>query len=168
MGVATSKVAMGHGVRDCFERQRAAFRKNAPGYKQRIDALRRLDNALVKHKQDFVQAISDDFGGRAAQETIALELVPVLNEIRHAVHSLKGWMEPRHAAVPWPFWPARARVMYQPLGVVGILAAWNYPLFLSLAPVAGAIGAGDHVMLKPSELAPQTADLMRSVIAELY
>jgi len=168
MGLATSTAATGTALRDCFEAQRSAFRKHQPGYKDRVDALRRLDRALVQHKNDIVQSISDDFGGRAAEETVALELFPVLNEIRHAARNLKSWMEPRHAAVPMQFWPARARVMYQPLGVVGILAAWNYPLFLSLAPVAGALAAGNHVMLKPSELAPRTAELMRSIVAALY
>lgn len=168
MGLATSTVTTGKSLRECFEAQRSAFRKHPPGYKERIDALRQLDRALVKHKDDIVQSISEDFGGRAAEETVALELFPALNELRHAARNLKSWMEPRHAAVPWQFWPARARVMYQPLGVAGILAAWNYPLFLSLAPVAGALAAGNHVMLKPSELAPRTAELMRSIIAELF
>ncbi len=71
-------------------------------------------------------------------------------------------------AVPWQFWPARATVQYQPLGVAGILAAWNYPVFLSLGPMVGAIAAGNHVMLKPSELAPKTAELLHSLVAELY
>src|SRR6266550_6261409 len=156
MGLATSTLATGNRLRECFEAQRSAFRKHPPGYKDRVHALRQLDRALVKHKDEIVQSISDDFGGRAVEETVALELFPVLNEIRHAVRNLKIWMEPRHADVPWQFWPARARVMYQPLGVTGILAAWNYPLFLSLAPLAGALAAGNHVMLKPSELAPRT------------
>jgi coniferyl-aldehyde dehydrogenase len=116
----------------------------------------------------MVKAISDDFGGRAHEETLLLELFPLLNEIRHAVRNLKSWMEPRHADVPWQFWPARSRVVYQPVGVVGILSAWNYPLFLSLGPMVGALAAGDHVMLKPSELAPRTAELIASIIAGLY
>lgn len=131
-------------------------------------ALRALERALVNRKDEIVRAISDDFSGRAAEETIALELVPTLNEIRHAIRNLKTWMEPRYAGVSWQFWPARARVVYQPRGVIGILSAWNYPLFLSLGPVAGAVAAGNHVMLKPSELAPRTAELLRSIIAELY
>lgn len=151
-----------------FEAQRAAFRLNAHGSKERVAALRALEQALLKHQDAIVCAISDDFGGRPAAETIALELVPTLGEIRHALKHLKRWMEPRPVDVGWQFWPGRARVEYQPLGVVGILAAWNYPLFLSLAPAVGALAAGNHVMLKPSELAPRTAELIRSIIAELY
>ena len=164
--MATARTAL--GLRDCFEAQRAAFRKESPTYKQRVDALRQLELGLLSRKEAFIESISEDFGGRAAEETLALELVPALNEIRHAVRHLKRWMEPRHANVPWQFWPARARVVYQPLGVVGILSAWNYPLFLTVSPLAGALAAGNHAMVKPSELAPRTSELMRTMIAELY
>ncbi|HLJ47321.1 MAG TPA: coniferyl aldehyde dehydrogenase [Bryobacteraceae bacterium] len=158
----------GAELRRRFDAQREAFRLRAPGYRERVDALRRLEKALLARKADIIQAIDEDFGGRAAEETVALELFPVLNEIRYAIQRLKHWMAPRHASVGWQFWPARARVVYQPRGVVGILSAWNYPLFLSLAPLAGALAAGNHVMLKPSELAPRKAELIRSMIAELY
>ncbi len=155
-------------LQHCFEGQRAAFRGKMPGYGERREALRSLENALLKHKSQIVSAISDDFGGRAAEETLALELFPTLAEIRYAISHLKRWMEPRRAPVSWQFWPARAEVLYQPLGVVGILSAWNYPLFLSYAPLANALAAGNHVMLKPSEFAPRTGELLRSIAAELF
>jgi len=139
-----------------------------PGYAERREALRSLEQALLKHKDEIVAAISDDFGGRAAEETLALELFPTLAEIRHAISHLQGWMKPRRAPVAWQFWPARAKVLHQPLGVVGILSAWNYPLFLSYAPLANALAAGNHVMLKPSEFAPRTAELLRSMAAGLF
>ena len=77
-------------------------------------------------------------------------------------------MRPRPAAAGWQFLPGRARVVYQPLGVVGIIGAWNYPLLLSLSPLVSALAAGNHVMLKPSELAPRTADLMARLISDLF
>jgi coniferyl-aldehyde dehydrogenase len=160
---------MNHALlQQIFEAQRSAFRRKMPGYAGRCDALRALEQALLKKKDAIVAAISDDFGGRAAEETLALELVPTLAEIRHAIAHLKSWIAPRRVPVSWQFWPARARVLYQPLGVVGVLSAWNYPLFLSLVPLANALAAGNHVMLKPSEFAPRTAELMRSMAAELY
>jgi coniferyl-aldehyde dehydrogenase len=168
MEVASSEIAAAPRLLASFEAQRAAFGKNPPAYRDRVRALRELERALLKHKDEIVQAISDDFGGRAAEETLLLELFPLLNEIRHAARSLKSWMEPRGADVPWQFWPARSQVVYQPLGVVGILSAWNYPLFLSVGPMVGALAAGDHVMLKPSELAPRTADLLARLISGLY
>jgi len=155
-------------LQQCHDAQRTAFRRKIPGYRERHDALRALEQALLNSKDRFISAISDDFGGRAAEETLALELFPTLAEIRHAIAHLKRWMAPRRVSVSWQFWPARAKVLYQPLGVVGVLSAWNYPLFLSLVPLANALAAGNHVMLKPSEYAPRTAELMASIAAELY
>jgi coniferyl-aldehyde dehydrogenase len=151
-----------------FETQRGAFRNSPPDYRKRLQALRDLENGILRYKDRFVSAISDDFSGRAAEETIALELFPVVNEVRHARRHLRGWMKERRAIVPWQFWPARARVRYQPLGVAGILAAWNYPVFLSLGPLVGALAAGNHAMLKPSELAPKTAETLGSLLTEIY
>ncbi len=152
----------------CFDAQRAAFRRNVPDYAARLNALRALERALMKQQDAIAHAISEDFGGRAAEETIALELVPTLGEIRYAIANLRRWMQPRRVPVSWQFWPGRAEVLYQPLGVVGILSAWNYPLFLSFGPLAGALAAGNHVMLKPSELAPRTAETLRTIATEIF
>ncbi len=119
-------------------------------------------------REEFVRAISEDFGGRARQETLLLEVFPLVDTIRHAVRHLPQWMRPRPAAAGWQFLPGRARVVYQPLGVVGIIGAWNYPLLLSLSPLVSALAAGNHVTLKPSELAPRTADLIARLISELF
>jgi coniferyl-aldehyde dehydrogenase len=112
--------------------------------------------------------VSADFGGRAAEETLALELFPLLNEIRQARRHLKRWMKPRRAHAQWQFWPGRGRILYQPLGVVGILSTWNYPIFLSLAPLVGVLAAGNHALLKPSELAPRTAALIARILSDIY
>jgi coniferyl-aldehyde dehydrogenase len=155
-------------LRARFDAQRAAFRKRSPGFGERQDALRRLEQSLLKHKSDIIAAISQDFGGRAAEETLTLELFPVLNEIRHALRHLRSWMEPCRAPVSWQFWPGRAKVIFRPLGVAGIIAPWNYPVFLSFGPLVGALAAGNHVMLKPSEFAPATSQLTQSLMAELF
>jgi len=148
--------------------QRQAFTEWPPGYSERLNALRRLDDALGARTVDLVAAVSADFGGRAAEETRALEILPVRNEIRYACRHLRSWMAPRRAPVQWQAWPAAARVIYQPRGVVGILAPWNYPYFLTLTPLVGALAAGNHVILKPSELAPASAALMQSIVADLF
>ena len=155
-------------MRDLLDAQRIAFAGRPPEYAERLDALRRLERALLQRQDDIAAAVSSDFGGRPAEETHALELFPLLLEIRHACRHLKRWMAPRRAPVPWPFWPAKAAFVHQPLGVVGILSTWNYPVFLSLAPLTGALAAGNHVLLKPSELAPATAVLLQDMLSELY
>lgn len=155
-------------ARPGFDAQRAAFHPDGHSYRDRMDALRRLARALLDYQEQMVRAISEDFKGRAAEETLALELVPTLGEIRDARRHLKRWMEPRDVAVDWQFWPGRARVEMQPKGVVGILGAWNYPLFLTIGPAVGAIAAGNHVMIKPSELAPRTGALIEEMIAKTF
>jgi len=156
------------GLRQRLDAQRSAFINSPPRYAERLDALRALERAIVRRRHDIAAAIAEDFGGRAIEETFALELYPLLNEIRHSCRNLKRWMSPRRAPVRWTFWPAKARVVYEPLGVVGILSPWNYPVFLSLAPLAGVLAAGNHALVKPSELAPATAELMAAMLADLY
>jgi coniferyl-aldehyde dehydrogenase len=148
--------------------QRTAFAHQPPDRLRRIRALRALQKALRARREEFVAAISEDFGGRARQETLLLEVFPLVDTIGHAIRHLPQWMRPRPAAAGWQFMPGRARVVYQPLGVVGVIGAWNYPLLLSLSPVVSALAAGNHAMLKPSELAPRTADLLSRLVSDLF
>lgn len=148
--------------------QRAAFAHRPPDVPKRLRALRLLLKAVRDRREEFAKAISEDFGGRAREETLLLEVFPLVDTIRHAIRHLPRWMRPRTAATGWQFLPGRARVIYQPLGVVGIIGAWNYPLLLSFSPLVSALAAGNHVMLKPSELAPHTAWLLRRCAADLF
>jgi coniferyl-aldehyde dehydrogenase len=155
-------------LRDLFDTQHAAFAARPPGLARRQDALRALDAAIARRERDIVDAVAEDFGGRAAEETLALELLPLRNELRHARRHVERWTAPRRVSVQWQFLPARACVVHQPVGVVGVLSAWNCPFFLGLAPLAGILAAGNHVLIKPSELAPASAAVMRSIIEETF
>src|SRR6202167_4652024 len=119
--------------------QRTAFAHQPPDASRRIRALRALLKAVRARREEFVEAISEDFGGRARQETLLLEIFPLVDNIRHAIRQLPQWMRPRPAAAGWQFLPGRARVVYQPLGVVGGIGAWEYSLLLSPSPVGGAV-----------------------------
>ena len=156
------------GLAALLATQRAAFARGAPDYDRRIAALDALRDGVRAHQQALVDAVSEDFGGRAAEETLLLELFPLLEEIRNARRRLRGWMRPRAVRPAWFLLPGRARVMWQPLGVVGVMSAWNYQLLLSVSPVVGALAAGNHVMLKPSEVAPRTAALLVQILAERF
>jgi len=156
------------GLRELFEKQRAACRRGAPDYKQRIAALTALAATVIDRQDDFVRATNEDFGGRARQETLALELAPLVDGIRHTRKHLARWMKPQNFSAGINFFPARARIVHQPLGVVGILGAWNYPTFLSLSPLVDAIAAGNHALVKPSELAPRTAEVLQKLIAQIF
>ena len=92
----------------------------------------------------------------------------VLNEIDHLRSHLRRWMKPTRVGVGWRFWPARAEVRSEPVGVVGVIAPWNYPVNLALIPLATAIAAGNHVYLKPSEHTPRTTEFLRSLLAEVF
>ena len=140
----------------------------APALAERLDALARLRAVISDNERRFEAAISADFGHRSATETTIAETLLVLGEIRHAAKHLKKWMAPQRVSTALQFMPAKNRLMPQPLGVVGIIAPWNYPLQLTLAPAVAALAAGNRVMIKPSELAPRFSALLREVIAARF
>ncbi|MDC6684536.1 aldehyde dehydrogenase family protein, partial [Leclercia adecarboxylata] len=118
-----------------------------------LDALR---DVLVSHQPALIAAIAADFGHRPADEPLLAEIMPSLHGIRYASRHLRRWMKPSRRHVGLAFQPASARVIYQPLGVVGIIVPWNYPLYLAIGPLIGALAAGNRVMLKMSESTPAT------------
>ncbi|MGJ4944228.1 coniferyl aldehyde dehydrogenase [Bradyrhizobium sp. HKCCYLS1011] len=136
-----------------------------PALPARLSRLKRLRAVLADNEQRFTQAISADFGHRCAIETTIAETLFLQGELRHAIKMLPRWMKTRWISTALQFWPAANRLMPQPLGVVGIIAPWNYPLQLTLAPALGAIAAGNRVMIKPSELTPCFSALLKELIA---
>jgi len=130
--------------------------------------LQRLRDLLAANEARFVEAISADFGHRAQVETTIAETLFLLTEIKHTIKRLPRWMAARRVTTTLQFWPASNRLMPQPLGVVGIIAPWNYPLQLTLAPAIGAIAAGNLVMIKPSELTPRFAALLQELVAGAF
>ena len=152
-----------------FERQRAAAAKGpAPRWEARAERLRRLQRLLVENEAAIARAIDADFGGRPAIETELAEVWPSLEEIKGALRHGRGWMKPRRAGVGKWFVPARAQVLPQPLGVVGIIVPWNYPLYLAIGPMAAALAAGNRVMVKMSELTPSFSALLQQLCAQVF
>ncbi|MBG1231201.1 coniferyl aldehyde dehydrogenase [Aestuariivirga litoralis] len=137
----------------------------APDVEARRESLGRLATLVKANADAFAQAISADFGGRSPDETQMLELVPVMNSIRHARRHVGRWMRDERRGVSLVFQPAHSWVRYEPLGVIGIISPWNYPLLLSLSPLVDALAAGNRAMLKPSELTPRFSELLARVIA---
>lgn len=152
-----------------LSRQRAAFLKDGPpSAAQRRADLLKLKTALQKRRTAFEAAVSKDFGYRSAYETRIMEVTPVIQTINYLRRNLTNWMRPERRRVAIHFRPGRARVVYQPLGVVGIISPWNYPLSLALTPLATAIAAGNRAILKPSELTPATSELLKSMLREIF
>ncbi|QNN47941.1 coniferyl aldehyde dehydrogenase [Thermomonas brevis] len=151
-----------------LQRLRAAWQARKPDYAQRRDDLQRLRDALKRRLDEMARTISADFGHRSLDESRIADGMTALNEIDHLIRHLRGWMKPRRVGVGWRFLPARAQVRPVPLGVVGVIAPWNYPVNLALIPLATAIAAGNHVYLKPSEHTPRTSAFLRDLLAEVF
>lgn len=154
---------------DTFHRQFDLSRKlPPPSAIERIDRLNRLRKAVADNEQRLQDAISADFGHRSSVETAIAETLFLLGEIKQTAKHLKRWMTPHKVKTEIQFWPGRNLLIPQPLGVVGIIAPWNYPLQLTLAPAIAAIAAGNRVMIKPSELTPRFSALLREIIATAF
>ncbi|HEY8275800.1 MAG TPA: coniferyl aldehyde dehydrogenase [Methyloceanibacter sp.] len=149
--------------------QRAAFlRDGPPTLKQRRSDLTNLKQAILARQDEFVAALNADFGHRARQESLMLDLGSTVGAINYLLSNLRRFMrpEPRHVAAI--FKPASAKVVYQPLGVVGVVAPWNFPVSLAVTPLATALAAGNRVMLKPSEMTPATTEVLASMLVETF
>jgi coniferyl-aldehyde dehydrogenase len=149
-------------------RLRAAWQARKPDRAQRDADLQRLRDALKTRLDAMADAISRDFGGRSRHESLIADGMTVLGEIDQLRRHLRGWMRARRVSAGWKFWPARAEVRSEPVGVVGVIAPWNYPVNLALIPLATAIAAGNHVFLKPSEHTPHTTAFLRELLAEVF
>lgn len=134
----------------------------------RLDALKRLRAALVAQQEALIGAVSEDFGNRSADETLFAELLPSLQSIDHACKHLRRWMKPSRRPLGIAFQPGSAQVVYQPLGVVGVIVPWNYPIFLAIGPLIGALAAGNRVMIKMSESTPATSQLIKELLASVF
>jgi len=148
------------------QRERAAG--GPPGLRERLASLRALERMVRQGQDAFVDAISADFGNRSRPETLLAEVAPTLAAIRHVRRHLAGWMRPQRRRVGINFQPGRAWVEHQPLGCVGIVSPWNYPLFLTLSPLVDALAAGNRVLLKPSELTPGFSETLARAVAEAF
>jgi len=146
----------------------AARKSGPPTADQRIEALEKLEAALLSRKQAIAAAIARDFGNRSRHETLVADLFVVLGTLKHAKAHLRDWMEPEDRETGFTFMPATCQLIPQPLGVVGIISPWNYPVQLALAPLVTALAAGNRAMLKPSELVPETAALLHDLIADTF
>ncbi|EJN06332.1 coniferyl aldehyde dehydrogenase [Phyllobacterium sp. YR531] len=147
---------------------RTAWLSNRPDYEQRYDDLKRLRSALKDRLELMVDVISADFGHRSRHESLLGEGMTVFSEIDHMLSHLKSWMKPEKRSAGWRMWPAKAEVRYVPVGVVGVISPWNYPVNLALTPLATAIAAGNHVYLKPSEHTPRTSEFLAALLADVF
>ena len=148
-----------------FDAQRAAFLKAPePSHAERLADLKALTRLIKENQAAIVAAIDADYGGRSAFETTFGEIFPSLDGLRDAQRRLARWMRPRRRSVDAILYPgARNRLIPQPLGVVGIIVPWNYPIFLSFGPLTGALAAGCRAMVKMSENSKALGELLAAI-----
>ncbi|NND60776.1 MAG: coniferyl aldehyde dehydrogenase [Gammaproteobacteria bacterium] len=156
-------------LRRIFDQQKQAFTMSEPfTLRQRRAQLDKLAAVIAANRESVVKAISDDFGHRAAAETLSAEVMVTLESIRYARRRLAGWMRPRRARTGLLMATTRAATVCQPKGVAGIIAPWNYPFLMVFRPLVYALSAGNRIMVKPSEYSPATSALMQEMMAEHF
>lgn len=134
----------------------------------RKERLLRIQKILHEHGTTLAAAVQADFGVRSPQLTEMADLMVLRTMLSHTLRNLNQWMRPQRVWTPVHLLPGTGRIEYQPLGVVGIISPWNYPLQLALGPAIAAIAAGNRVMLKPSELTPHTSAQLAHVIGQFF
>lgn len=156
-------------LHDAFAASRKAFeRDRMPSLLARRVALTQLEKIMTAAAAALEAAVNADFGSRSVHETRLLEMFPALGAVRDARKHVKSWMKPKRSWASMWFLPARNEIRPQPLGVVGIIVPWNYPVLLAMAPLAGALAAGNRVLIKMSELTPQTGELFANLVAQHF
>ncbi len=152
-------------------KQRAAFTAAMPEpLSVRRDRIDRAVAMLIDHKDAFAKAVSADFGHRSTEQTLMTDIMPSVGALKHAKKHLEAWSrdEKRKAMFPLPLLGAKARVVYQPKGVVGVIAPWNFPVGMVMVPMAGILAAGNRAMIKPSEFTERVAEVFAEIVPQYF
>jgi coniferyl-aldehyde dehydrogenase len=152
-----------------FSEQKHVYAQSPyPEVSLRVQQLKTLKQLVLAKQQNIIEALSADFGHRSHDETRIAELLTFVEGVKSTIKQLTQWAKPSKRKVGLLFMPASNKVVYQPLGVVGIIVPWNYPLFLSLGPLIGALSAGNRVMLKLSEFTPHFNTCLKQLLAQVF
>lgn len=150
-----------------FRALKAAYEaERYPSWPARKQRLKNVIAMLQKYRMEMIHAIREDFGHRSLHESEMVELFPSLEGLHHAISQGRKWMKPRRKSVGLYFHPASAQLMPQPLGVIGIVVPWNYPLYLAMGPLTAALVAGNRAYIKMSEYSPRLSDVLTRALDE--
>lgn len=156
-------------LQDVFERQQRTYRAHPnPGKQERISNLELLEEIILRNEAELINSMTADFGHRSRHESTMLDIVSSLGAVRHSRKHVAKWMKVRKVPTPWQMRPSVSYVKPQPLGVVGIITPWNFPVYLSFAGLASALAAGNCCMLKPSEYSPLTSALLARLLEDNF
>ncbi|MFC4603854.1 aldehyde dehydrogenase family protein [Rhodococcus kronopolitis] len=155
---------------DLLALQRAALvAEGQPTAERRRQRIQAVIDLLVARADDIAKALDADFGGRPEGYSLMNDVVGSITALKHARDNLDAWMAPdeRPVFAPYDQLGARAQVLHQPKGTVGIIGTWNAPVYTLMSPLAGVLAAGNRAVLKPSEVVPRTADVLADAVATL-
>ncbi len=160
--------AVGYDFPRLVETQRLFFASGEPkSLDFRLKKLALLENAIIRRSDDILAALNKDLG-KPSLEAYLAEVHFVISEIRLFRKKLRQWSRPRRVGSPFYLQPARSEIRRDPYGIALIVAPWNYPFQLSMSPLIAALGAGNCVFLKPSDLAPSTSNIIAEIISEVF
>ena len=169
MNIAVNSHMTADTMQTILTKQKSAYLKTpAPNANERIDQLNKLKAAILSHQDNIVAALNTDYGQRSSEDTLLSDILPCVMNINYTIKRLKKWMKPQRRHAGMLLSPAKVTVHYQPLGVVGIVVPWNFPVQLSLGPLITALAAGNRAMIKLSEFTPNTNKAIRSVIKSVF
>ena len=154
-----------------LKKQKDYFIKNgAPSYELRIDRLNRMKDIVLKNKDKIVDALNEDFGVRSKNQSMVTDVYSIIPDIEYTKKNLKKWMkvDKRKPSFPFGLLGAKAEVRHEPVGTVGMISPWNFPVNLTFAPLSAVFAAGNQVMHKPSEYTENTANLLKEMCDSAY
>lgn len=156
-------------LQSLLDTQKSAYQlAPLPSAKHRITQLTDLKSALLSYQDELVAALDKDYGHRSTQDTLISDILPCVMNINYTIKNLKKWMKPQRRHAGLLLSPAKVNVHYQPLGVIGIMVPWNFPVMLSIGPLITALAAGNRAMIKLSEFTPATNIVITKMLASLF
>ena len=166
-----TKSVLDSPMAECLEGMKAAhLRGGAPSYDTRVEWLDTAIKLLVENNEALCETLAADFGHRSKDQSAFTDIVASLAALKNAKKHLRKWMKPEKRGIEFPFGllGSKNEVRYQPKGVVGIVAPWNFPVGMVFTPLAGILAAGNRAMVKPSEFTPKTSQLMEDLIHKFF
>ncbi|MDB9813463.1 coniferyl aldehyde dehydrogenase [Gammaproteobacteria bacterium] len=160
-----------NNMQQILDLQQAHFiKEGVPSYELRVDRLDRMKTLIMENRYKLVDALNEDFGVRSKNQSMATDVYTIIPGINYAKKNLKRWMSDskRKPNFPLGLLGAKANVSYQPLGTVGMISPWNFPVYLTFAPLASIFAAGNQVMHKPSEYTEQTSNLLKELCDKAF
>lgn len=162
---------MENAMRAVLDTQRSDYlTEGAVSAATRRDRLERGIDVLLRYQGRIIEALHSDFSCRTREVTLLTDVAPSVQPMKHAIKHLEKWMRPRRRPTMFPLnlLGGRSRIEYQPLGVVGVISPWNFPVNLAFGPLAGILAAGNRAMIKPSEFTPATSDVMAEMVSDAW